>query len=164
MSKHKNCHECGQEFQCKSTKAKWCSYSCKNKQYRLKYPERAAAQQLAWQQANKQHIKEYRSEPSRKLAANLRSRLSKALSRKQKTVSMGEYLGCSLDELRTHIELQWQPGMSWENYSVNGWHVDHVKPLNMFDLTDPRQLKEACHYTNLQPLWAKENRSKSDNN
>lgn len=164
MSKRKICFDCYQEFECKSLKAKYCSISCKNKQYRIKYPKRVAAQQLAWQQANKEYIKEYRSEPSRKLAANLRSRLSKALSRKQKTVTMGEYLGCTLDELRSYIESKWQSGMTWDNYSVNGWHVDHIKPLNTFDLTNPNELKQACHFTNLQPLWAKENRSKSDNN
>ena len=29
-----------------------------------------------------------------------------------------------------------------------------------FNLTDRDQFKQACHYTNLQPLWAKENLSK----
>lgn len=154
--------DCGVLFECKSLKAKWCSNTCKNKQYRIKYPDRAAAQQLAWQRENKEYIKIYKSEPRRHLAANLRSRLSKALSRNQKTVSMSEYLGCSLDELRLYIESKFEPGMTWDNYSVNGWHIDHIKPLNLFDLTNPDQLKEACNYTNLQPMWAKDNRSKSD--
>lgn len=163
MARIKTCTHCGNSFECKSLKKKWCSVSCKNVQYKIKYPERVAAQHLAWQRANKDKILAYRSIPTNKIAANLRSRLSKALSRKQKTVSMSEYLGCSLDELKLHIESKFQINMTWDNYALNGWHLDHIKPLDLFDLTDPNQIKEACHYTNLQPLWAKDNRSKGSN-
>jgi len=48
--------------------------------------------------------------------------------------------------------------MSWDNYGF--WHVDHIKPLAFFDLTNPEELKKVCHYTNLQPLWAEENLKK----
>lgn len=48
--------------------------------------------------------------------------------------------------------------MSWDNYGK--WHIDHIKPLADFDLSDPKQFKEACHYSNLQPLWAEENHKK----
>jgi hypothetical protein len=50
--------------------------------------------------------------------------------------------------------------MSWSNWSLKGWHIDHIKALSKFDLTNREQLLEACHYTNLQPLWAAENMSK----
>lgn len=43
---------------------------------------------------------------------------------------------------------------------MNGWHIDHIKPLCSFDLKDKVQFKEACHYSNLQPLWAKDNLNK----
>ena len=42
-------------------------------------------------------------------------------------------------------------------------HYDHMRPCASFDLTDPEQQKQCFHYTNLQPLWAKDNPSKSDN-
>lgn len=50
--------------------------------------------------------------------------------------------------------------MSWDNHGFSTWHVDHKVPLAAFDLTDTEQLTKACHYTNLQPLWAHDNMSK----
>lgn len=50
--------------------------------------------------------------------------------------------------------------MSWDNYGMYGWHIDHIKPCSSFDLSNPAEQKICFHYTNLQPLWAKENLSK----
>lgn len=77
-----------------------------------------------------------------------------------KPMSTAEGLGCTYQELRAHLEKQFHSGMSWENYGRKGWHIDHIKPLAWFDLTDPVQFAEACHYTNLQPMWGRENESK----
>lgn len=71
-----------------------------------------------------------------------------------------ELLGCSIPALIRHLESQFTPGMSWANHSLHGWHIDHIKPCHSFNLTDPKQQRECFHYTNLQPLWAKENISK----
>lgn len=64
-------------------------------------------------------------------------------------------IGCSIEDLRAHIESQFQPGMTWENYGK--WHVDHIRPCVSFNLLDPMQQQECFHYTNLQPLWAEDN-------
>lgn len=96
-----------------------------------------------------------KSDPNYFLAKNLRSRLNVALRKNYKTGSAVRDLGCSIQDLRKHLEIQFQPGMTWENYGE--WHIDHIIPLVNFDLTDKKQLKEACHYTNLQPLWAIDN-------
>jgi hypothetical protein len=99
-----------------------------------------------------------------KLSCNLRCRLYKAIKNKQKVGSAIKDLGCSIEELKQHLESKFQPGMTWDNWTTDGWHIDHIKPLASFDLTDKQQLLEACHYTNLQPLWAIDNFIKNDKN
>ena len=71
-------------------------------------------------------------------------------------------IGCSAEQLAKHLESRFLPGMCWENYGYHGWHIDHIIPLAKFDLSDPAQQTAAFHYTNLQPLWAKDNLRKRD--
>jgi hypothetical protein len=73
-----------------------------------------------------------------------------------------DYLGCSISYYKDYIESKFQEGMTWENYGVHGWHLDHIIPCTAFDLTDPEQIKKCFHYTNTQPLWAKDNINKSN--
>lgn len=87
----------------------------------------------------------------------LRSRLKHALngqSKKQSTLSL---LGCDITTFIHHIENQFKPNMSWDNYGFYGWHIDHIKPCESFDLTKIEEQKVCFHYTNLQPLWAEDN-------
>jgi len=91
-----------------------------------------------------------------KLASKLRDRLRKAIKNNQKSGSSIKDLGCSVKELKQWFEQKFQPGMTWENYGSK-WHIDHIKPLVLFNLEDREQFLEACNYKNLQPLWAKEN-------
>jgi len=115
-------------------------------------PEYAAAQKV-WR-------KKYFSNPQKNLARAIRRRLYMAYRAQSKTGKTLEYLGCSWQELKQHLESQFKPGMTWENYGVNGWHIDHIKPLCGFDLINPEHLKIVCHYSNLRPLWAQENIAK----
>ena len=102
----------------------------------------------------------------KKLANGLRNRLKNALHGNYKSGSAVRDLGCSIEELKQRLEKQFYTNsetgemMTWDNYGYRGWHVDHIIPLASFDLTKREQLLKACHYTNLQPLWAKENLSK----
>ncbi len=97
-----------------------------------------------------------------RLRVNLRTRLSKAIKTEQKTGSAVKDLGCTIQYFKSYIESQFQPGMTWENWGKYGWHLDHITPLSSFDLTDREQLLKACHYTNLQPLWARDNLEKGN--
>ena len=103
----------------------------------------------------------YKTDLNYKLTDNLRNRVRKTLNGKSKSKNTLKLLGCSVDFLKKHIESQFEPGMSWENYGFDGWHMDHIVPCASFDLSDPEQQQKCFHYSNLQPLWAKDNISKS---
>lgn len=144
----------------------------KKKRYRDKNKEKIKEKNKKYQQNNKQklcnYMKEYRKERYDKdiqfrISTILRSRLGKAIKDEFKIGSAIKDLGCSITELKRYLESKFLIGMSWDNYGLEGWHIDHIKPLSAFDLSDRKQILEACHYTNLQPLWAKDNLSKSDN-
>lgn len=103
----------------------------------------------------------YGSNPTnRKLAINIRGRLNQAIRGQYKSGSAISALGCSISELKTHLESKFQPGMSWENYGKNGWHIDHIIPLCKFNLANSVEFNKACHYSNLQPLWQIDNLNK----
>ncbi len=69
-------------------------------------------------------------------------------------------IGCSLDQLKVHIEKQFEEGMSWDNYGFYGWHIDHIIPCVKFDLSKEEHQKECFNFKNLKPLWMKDNLAK----
>jgi len=105
-----------------------------------------------------------RQDPAFHLMSVLRSRIPIALrmNNGHKSARTMELLGCTILELRKHLEKLWSPGMNWDNWGRNGWHIDHIRPISSFDLSDPEQQKKCFHHSNLQPLWAEENRKKSN--
>lgn len=108
---------------------------------------------------SKQRTKRKQTDPSFRIACNLRTRIAKVVRRDTKGGSTIRDLGCTIDDLKTWLESTFTPGMSWDNYGTE-WHIDHVKPLVSFDLTNRLEFLQACHFTNLQPLWAFDNLSK----
>lgn len=103
-----------------------------------------------------------------KLTRLLRSRLNVAIISNYKAGSAISDLGCSIEELKKHLESRFYPNsktgevMSWDNYGLFGWHIDHIRPLASFDLSKREELLIACNYTNLQPLWSEDNLCKGD--
>lgn len=139
------------------SKQKWYS---QNKEYVLDYQQKFYKEnkEKIIKRVVKYSVERRRKDPVFRLSRNIRSRVYKAL--KQKTsVSISSLVGCSLDDLKQHIESKWQPGMTWDNYGK--WHVDHIKPLVDFNLLNEEELKKAAHFSNLQPLWAIENLKKN---
>lgn len=90
----------------------------------------------------------------------IRARLNTAIKNGYKKQSSLSYLGCDLDTFKNYMSNLFTEGMSWDNYG--DWHIDHIKPLSLFDLSKEEEIKKAQHYTNLQPLWAKDNILKSN--
>jgi|SRR6185369_1741015 len=103
-----------------------------------------------------------RNAAEQKLARILRRRFNKAVKLHQSSSYILRVCGCSLSDLRKHLESLFKPGMTWENRGFHGWHIDHIKPLAKFDLNNPDCQKRVFHYTNLQPLWKDENFAKRD--
>ena len=97
-----------------------------------------------------------------RLSDRLRGRLSRAIRGTRKLGSAVHDLGCTVAELKAHLERQFLPGMTWENYGLGkeSWTIDHIFPLSRARLTDREQFLRVCHYTNLQPLWWADNMRK----
>lgn len=136
----------------------------KSKRYRKKHIDKVKARNKEFYYKHRKLKKPIVDKESRKLLSKisdrLRQRLCKAIDRNSKNGSAVKDLGCTITEFKSYLESKFQTGMSWDNYGLYGWHIDHIKPLSSFDLNDHKQVLEACHYTNLQPLWAKDNLSK----
>lgn len=96
--------------------------------------------------------------PHRQIAGIFRKMIYKKLKDQnaKKSDRSLKILGCDFAWLAAWLEVQFQTGMTWENYGPV-WHVDHIKPCKRFDLTDPHQQKLCFHWTNLQPLLAPDN-------
>ncbi len=79
-------------------------------------------------------------------------------SRYKKGINHESMLGCTPDEFRKYLESLFKDGMTFDNYPE--WEIDHIIPLSSNDFDKYYEMKKVLHYTNLQPLWLKENRSK----
>ena len=104
----------------------------------------------------------HQNNPQERLHCNLNRLVRRKLTKQgaSKSNTTCELLGCTVAYAYAWLEIQFQSGMTWDNYG--DWHIDHIRPCASFDLTDPEQQRQCFHYSNLQPLWAKDNLSKSD--
>ena len=124
------------------------------KEYYKKNKERERKKQ------NEYKSKRAKTDPAFRMIKNYRKRTWEAYKNNRKSKTTLELLGCSPEELAQHLEKQFQPGMTHDNYGE--WHIDHIRPIASFDLSDPKEAEKCFHYTNLQPLWAADNLFKSD--
>ena len=91
------------------------------------------------------------------------ARINQALKLYQtlKTARTIEYLGCDMEEYTLYLEEQFDGNMNWGNYGEY-WEIDHIKPIDAFDLNSEEELYSAFNFKNTQPLSKIENRVKSN--
>lgn len=95
-----------------------------------------------------------------RIATRIVEAVRKSIS--QKKSGTIDLLGCKMDFFMTYIESKFLQGMTWENYGRGNdkWHLDHIEPCNIFDLTQESDQRRCFHYTNLRPLWQFDNLSR----
>jgi len=110
---------------------------------------------------DKNYVNKNKSNPSFIIGKRLRSQISSNVKNGVKKNNSIKILGYTINDLRLHLESMFTDGMTWDNYGRKGWHIDHIKPLAMFDLSTEDGIKEAWSLSNLQPLWESDNLSKN---
>jgi hypothetical protein len=156
----------------------------RSRDWRINNPEKSKENSLDWLRRNPGKKSEYSQRTYRKLKTKIRAykkkrereryatdplfklrRLMRArvrgilkIKNQPKLKSTLEALGCSLEQLKANLERQFKPGMTWENHGE--WEIDHRVPISAANTSEEIHL--LSYYTNLQPLWKKENRDKSN--
>ena len=115
--------------------------------------------------ARKYHSTRSKEDIEFKLTTNLRTLIRSAIKRGGgvKSIKSESLIGCSVKECRDHIEKQFKNGMGWENWDLEGWHIDHIRPCSSFNMKEVAQQRIAFNWRNLRPLWSTENIQKKDN-
>ncbi len=134
----------------------------KMKKYNKDNKGKRAVSHKEWKEKNKEYIllkqrERYKNDINYRLSMNLRNRIIEVLKGKNKSATTMEFLGCTIEEFKQHLESQFTQGMTLDNHGYYGWHIDHIKPCSLFDLSDPEQQRQCFHYSNMQPLWAEDN-------
>ena len=130
-------------------------------EYRKNNKEKISVRQSEYYQKNKEKIYEYRrnrrkNNENLRLIYNTRSRINTALKGKSKSFKTMEILGIDIESYKRWIEYQMTPEMN-----LNNIHIDHVKPISSFDISNDNELLEAFNWRNTQPLLKQDNLRKS---
>lgn len=138
----------------------------RSRRYRAKNKEKVALRMRQWVKENRPALnakirERLKSDPVARCAKSMRAHLRRVIEgigsiKKDDTYST---LGYSPKELKDHIERQFTNGMSWENYGQ--WHIDHIVSISQMVKSGCKDPAAINCLTNLRPLWAKENHSKS---
>lgn len=138
------------------------------RQYRIINKEKIQVQNRLYRQTHKKEInKNFAKRRQKDLNFKMMTVLRNAIYRVLKSQASKKsnhtliLVGCTVQYFIKHIESQFLPGMTWENYGRLGWWVDHIKPCAAFDLSKEEEQRKCFHYTNLQPMWGIDNLHKS---
>lgn len=127
--------------------------------------EKLTKKRKEWGAKNKEYLRKYYRKRQQenellRIQHRLRNRFREVLMRNKKSNSKSvlKAVGCTIEFLKLHLESKFKPGMNWTNNNMKGWHIDHIVPLAR--AKSKLDVIRLFHYTNLQPLWAKDNLSK----
>jgi hypothetical protein len=140
-----------------------------NKDWRSKNKSRTSATAKDWRKRNQEKCREYKktyqkkkliSDPLFAVQRRLRRRVALAFSSKgyTKRSKMQHIIGCDWQHLMDYIQSLFAGGMNWDNRNM--WHIDHIIPLS--SAKSEEEIIRLNHFTNLQPLWAFDNRRKGN--
>lgn len=125
------------------------------------HPGKHAFQAKKWKNENLEKIKETMRKAYVKIMSTSKGKLNHSMSTAINTSLKGnkngrhweDLVGYKLQDLKQHLEFQFKPKMSWNNYGE--WHIDHIKPKSLFNFEKPedKEFKECWSLKNLQPLW-----------
>lgn len=145
------------------------SLAIKQKERHQKNKEERNKQNKIWRIKNREKIttqrtNRYKVDLNFKLKKVLRGRIWAVLRGLNKSKTTQDLLGCSIEELKQHLQSRFTKGMTWNNYGrgADTWQIDHIKACAKFDLSKPSEQQVCFHYTNLQPLWTIDNIKKSN--
>ena len=73
-----------------------------------------------------------------------------------------KYVGCTVEFFKQYIRSKFIEGMKWDNYGngLGKWNFDHTKRIREFDLSKEKDRLECFHFSNMQPMWWKDNMEK----
>lgn len=166
--KHKKNSD-GHSYDCKKCRKKRVKqWQDKNKKkvkgYKDKWVNENPNYYKQYYQNNKEKRNEYKrnrynNDPSFKITENYRNRIAKLISRGDKSETTKELLGCSSEKFKEYIEEQFTDDMNWDNYGTY-WQVDHIIPLNLFNMKNKEERLYAFNYRNCRPLKSEENNAR----
>ena len=130
--------------------------------YDRMYRRREKKKRRKWSLAYSQR---HKNNPQFVMTKRLRSRIRVAVTKGYgvKAAASMELVGCSIPEVKAHLEKQFTDGMTWEKFIAGEIEIDHIRPCASFDLSKEDEQRRCFHYTNLQPLWWQDNLAKGDN-
>lgn len=114
-------------------------------------------------QGNIRRKKRYKQDVAFRLNANMASRIHVHLSRDRFVNTWRGIIDYNSTELRQHLEQQFTPDMTWDNYG-SYWHIDHIIPISVFNITSVNDydFKRCWSLENLRPLSKIENIKKGN--
>jgi hypothetical protein len=126
----------------------------KSRLYAIENPEKMRA---AWRKYRNKKM----STPKGKLNNSIAARVNHSLIGGKAGRSWEELVGFTVDQLKTHLEKRFKPGMTWDNYGTV-WSIDHKIPISVFNFEKPDDIDFHLCWSlkNLQPLEVKANSSK----